>query len=87
MARLPRGATSGELRAYLITEAEHFVTVYGRMDPALHAVYSAAVDALRAGEAVQLHRYELPDGHPDGSAGDMHDYLELGADDVLVELR
>ena len=43
------------------------------------------VDALAAGEAVRIHRFELPDGHPMAPphGGRPTDDLELGADDVV----
>ena len=44
---------------------------------------SKGVDPLLAGEAVLVHRYELPEGHPLAMAGHPSDYLVLGADDVL----
>ena len=30
-----------------------------------------------------FHRYELPDDHPARRGGELHDYLSLGADDIL----
>jgi hypothetical protein len=40
---------------------------------------------LLGGEAVTIHRYELPDDHPQAAplGGDPGDLLTLGADDVL----
>lgn len=74
----------GALRQFLLDDAQHMLDTYGRMDPALHATYSGPVDALAAGKPWRLHRWELPFEHPEREdVGDLNDYLELGADDVL----
>lgn len=48
-------------------------------------LWTPIVDALLAGEAVTIHRYELPDSHEQAPprGGDPGDLLTLGPDDVL----
>jgi hypothetical protein len=43
-------------------------------------------DDLAAGREVHVHRYELPDDHPERRGGPLHDHLVLGSDDVLHPL-
>lgn len=53
------------------------------LDAALWEAFSGDVDGLAAGEEVLIHRYDLPDWHPERDAGLPGDYLVFGADDVL----
>jgi hypothetical protein len=45
--------------------------------------FGDAVERLKARGEYRFPRYELPDGHPAQREGKLHDYLVLGADDVL----
>ena len=42
-----------------------------------------SVEHLKAGGEYRFPRYELPEGHSAQREGALHDYLVLGADDVL----
>jgi hypothetical protein len=53
------------------------------LDAALWQAFGAPVDQLAAGEEVLIHRYDLPDWHPERDAGLPGDYIVFGADDVL----
>ena len=55
------------------------------LDAALWQAFSGDVERLVAGEEVLIHRYDLPDWHPERDAGLPGDYLILGVDDVLRE--
>ena len=41
------------------------------------------VDQLASGGEFRLHRWELPDGHPERFVGDLKDDLILGVDNTL----
>ncbi len=85
--RIHRQAPAGQLRAYLLTTAREFREQYAH-EPIIWAELSLPVDALASGQEHRLHRYELPDDHPERwPAGDPHDQLELGTDDVLRPLE
>ncbi|OBB44944.1 hypothetical protein [Mycobacterium sp. 852002-51961_SCH5331710] len=80
MARRDRPADDGgALRRYLLSEAERFREVYGRMDPEFWDELSKSVDQLAAGEPFRLHGWMLPPDHPA-----LADY-GLNADLVLTE--
>jgi hypothetical protein len=53
------------------------------LDEALWQAFGAPVDQLAGGGEYTFHRYSLPSGHPARHEGNLHDYLVLGADDVL----
>jgi hypothetical protein len=85
--RVPRAAPAGELRAHLLAERIQFRVDYG-LEPILWKELSKAVDALAGGQPYRLHRWELPDDHPQAwPAGDPCDELVLGADDTLTTIR
>jgi hypothetical protein len=93
MAQLARPGADSALRRHLIELRSELRmlftdTLLDGPDGAQWGEYawtecSKGVDPLVAGEAVLVHRYELPDGHPQLMAGHPSDYLVLGADDVL----
>jgi len=66
--------------ARIVRETEH-----SAVRAAIWRELSGPVEALSAGEACALHRYQLPDNHPAAQhyAGSPSDVLELGVDDVL----
>jgi hypothetical protein len=82
-----------ELRDYLHAQARNFMhtmvdTLLADGPESTQYAYgqlSGRVDALAAGEAVTLHRYELPDDHPMAPPQGGHpcDNLLLDADNVL----
>ena len=45
--------------------------------------FALYIDQLANGEPVRLHRWELPDHHPERAFGSLQDDLILGADDLL----
>ncbi len=95
MARVSRPVGDAAVREYLLTAAEEFrasmCSMLGR-DGAESALYAwdecgKTVAALESGQAVRIHRWELPPGHPAHAVGKISDTLVLGADDVLSEPR
>jgi hypothetical protein len=86
-----QGDAEDELRKQLIEQLSDFRALMVRTlldDSAESAEFawtecSKPVDALMAGKAVTLHRYELPPDHSQSTAGHPSDLLVLGADDVL----
>jgi hypothetical protein len=79
MARLKHGGANLGLREYLIDYAETvLLPVMGTSE-----AFVESVAALKAGGEYSFHRYELPDDHPARRDGELHDYLTLGADDIL----
>lgn len=112
-SRISPADDDGSLREHLLSEAERFREMYGRMDPAFWRELSKPVDVLAAGQAYRsfrkqagvtprmyakqaegdllaqeqayrLHRWELPEDHPERWVGDLNDLLVLTADDKLL---
>src|ERR1700754_4366577 len=91
VARTSRPASEAALRGYLLADAKEFRQrmVETLLDDSAASAECAwrecskRVDRLTGGQAVWIHRYELPDGHPLRALGEMTDGLVLGADDVL----
>jgi hypothetical protein len=79
MARLTHGGENIGFRESLIEYAETVLI------PVMNSseTFMASVPQLKTGGEYQLRRYELPDAHPVGDAGELHHWLVLGADDVL----
>jgi hypothetical protein len=90
-------AAEPETRAYLLEEARDFLhlmcsTLLEDGPESAQYAYdqlSGRVEAIEAGRAVWLHRYELPDGHLMGAPHGGHpcDSLELDERDVLRQPR
>lgn len=83
-------AAEPELRAYLLAdrvEFRHDMCVTLAENPSWSATawaqLSPPVDALAAGQPYRLHRWELPDSHPQRFVGSVHDDLVLDERDVL----
>ncbi|ARG54599.1 hypothetical protein PJK45_04830 [Mycobacterium kansasii] len=73
--RRRRVDAGGSLRAFLAGEQRN---LYGIID----GLYRTA-GAIESGGPVRIHRYDLPDDHPERCAGEPGDDLILGADDEL----
>lgn len=93
MAQLTRPDSDAALRGYLLEQARDFrrLMVDTLLDSTEWAKYAWAecskpVDALEAGKAIRISRYDLPDGHPMRPLGRITDNLVLGADNVLTEV-
>jgi hypothetical protein len=84
MARLVNRTTEAGLREYLLEEAISFRDLFGRMSPACWKKLSKIVDQLVGGEAVRLHAFELPEGHPARAGYGPNADLLLTVDDRLV---
>ena len=93
VAELADPNADSRLRDYLLGEEVDFrelmsTTLEGHKIENGETVWqhlSHKVDALSAGKAVEFHRFELPDWHPESPkyGGDPCDRFELGPDDVL----
>ena len=88
--RSGNSAAEPELRAYLLAdrvEFRHEMCVTLAENPSWSANawarLSPPVDALAAGQSYWLHRWELPDSHPQRFVGSVHDDLVLDERDVL----
>jgi hypothetical protein len=71
------------LRDYLAFEAVQFRESCG-LTPTMFAELSKPLDQLLGGEAYRFYRWELPDDHPDLTAGGINDLLVLTEDDKLL---
>ena len=83
MARLANRCAEVGLREYLLEAAVEFRAMYGHYGPEYWAVLSRPVDQLLAGEPYRLHRFELPDDHPERRVGWPSDSLVLTEHDEL----
>lgn len=54
-----------------------------RYHPELEEALTPRVDGIAAGDEIRLHRWQLPDDHPERRVGHLSDNLVLGRDDVL----
>lgn len=79
MAKLIDGGENIGLRDFLIDYAETVLLPV----MATNEGFVESVARLKAGGEYSFHRYELPDDHPARRDGELHDYLTLGADDIL----
>jgi hypothetical protein len=83
-------AAEPELGAYLLADRIEFrhqmcviLAENPSWSPTAWAQLSPPVDALAAGQPYRLHRWELPDFHPQRFVGSVHDDLVLDERDVL----
>jgi hypothetical protein len=89
----PRDNADSALRDYFTAMYVDLRAMFSRTLPddrtadgrSVWQIWTPIVDALLGGEAVTVHRYELPAAHPQAPphGGDPGDLLTLGADDVL----
>lgn len=80
--RAPR-RNSSELRTEILTELRDCIGSHADSEGVLH---DTLVGPLDRGEAVQIHRWDLPDWHPARFDGPPHDCLLLDADNTLRDV-